>query len=71
LKIICLIAGLAIAAWGGVILYRLLWLEPRTTLVITDAEVHQYPNLLRLAGGIILLAAGAGLAFISARRKRP
>ena len=57
------------AAWGGVILYRAWFLDPATTVVITEARVEEYPSLLRLAGGVILVIFGAALAFFAARRK--
>jgi hypothetical protein len=69
MRLIALILGLAIAATGGVIAYRALFLEPQTTLVITDTHVRELPNTLRVAGGLLMLIAGAALAFFAARRK--
>ncbi|HEY0005896.1 MAG TPA: hypothetical protein VGB17_14025 [Pyrinomonadaceae bacterium] len=69
MRIISLIVGIAAAAWGGVILYRAWFLEPTATVVITEARVHEYPSVLRLAGGVILLLFGAALAFYAARRR--
>jgi hypothetical protein len=69
-RIIALIVGLAIAAWGGVIIYRAIFIEPGITAVTeSTGAVHQYPNLLRLASGIIMLICGACAAFFAARRK--
>jgi hypothetical protein len=69
MRIVALIIGLAIAATGGIIAYRALFLEPTTTLLITDESVRQLPNTLRVAGGLAMLIAGACLAFFAARRK--
>jgi hypothetical protein len=70
MRIIVFIVGLSIAATGGAIAYRALFLEPSTTLLITSTDTHEAPDMLRLAGGVILLICGAGLAFLAARRKR-
>ena len=71
MRIVVLILGLAVAAWGGVIAYRALFLEPAATAVIntTTGAVHEYPNMLRAALGLLLLIGGASTAFFSARRK--
>jgi hypothetical protein len=70
LRIFVFIIGVLIAAAGGVTAYRALFLEPDTTIVITNTNVHQYPNTLRVVGGLLLLLIGAGVAFFSARRRR-
>jgi len=67
-KIIVLIIGLAIAAAGGVIAYRALFLEPSAAVVITETHVRELPNTLRVAGGLAMLVVGAALAFFGARR---
>jgi hypothetical protein len=69
MRIIELILGLLMAAAGGVIAYRALFLEPQTTIIITDTNVRQLPDTLRIAGGLIMLIAGACIAFFAARRK--
>jgi hypothetical protein len=71
LRGLTIIIGLGVAAWGGVISYRTLFLEPKATAVIneTTGAVKEYPNLLRLAGGLILLGGGACTAFFAARRR--
>ncbi len=69
MRLIALIVGLAIATTGGIIAYRAFFLEPQTTIVITETNVRQLPNTLRIAGGLIMLLAGACLAFFAARRK--
>jgi hypothetical protein len=70
-RIIVLVLGIVISAWGGVISYRALFLEPSATTVINTSSgaVHEYPNLLRAAIGLIMLFGGAGIAFFAARRK--
>jgi hypothetical protein len=68
-KVVGIIIGLLVAAAGGVIAYRALFLEPSAGVVITETDVREVPNTLRVASGIILLILGAGLAFFAARRK--
>jgi hypothetical protein len=71
MRIIVLIVGIAIAATGGVIAYRALFLEPSAAVVITSTgDVREVPHTFRILGGIILFILGAGLAFLAARRKR-
>jgi hypothetical protein len=68
-RIIGLITGIAIAATGGVIAYRALFLEPSAAVVVTNTEVREVPDTLRVVGGIMMLVAGMALAFFAARRK--
>ena len=68
-RLVALIIGLAIAAWGGVIAYRAFFLEPSTTVVITGESVREYPDMLRAGLGLVMLVGGASLAFFAARRK--
>ena len=70
MKIIVFIIGLSIAAMGGVIAYRALFLEPSAAVVITSTEVRELPNTLRVVGGIAMLIIGACLAFLALRRYR-
>ncbi|MGB7921664.1 MAG: hypothetical protein WCF57_00335 [Pyrinomonadaceae bacterium] len=70
MRIIAFIVGLLIAATGGVIAYRALFLEPSAAVVITERDVRELPNTLRVTGGLVMLVLGAGLAFLAARRKR-
>ncbi|MEA2172928.1 MAG: hypothetical protein QOD00_520 [Blastocatellia bacterium] len=70
MRIVIFIIGVLVAALGGVMAYRALFLEPDTTIVITNTNVHQYPNTLRVLGGLLLLVVGAGIAFFGARRRR-
>ena len=70
-RVIAFIVGLAIAAWGGVMVYRALFIDPSATAVINEGTgaIHQYPNLLRVASGLIILACGACAAFFAVRRR--
>ena len=71
MRIVALILGMAVAAWGGVIAYRAFFIEPGAAVVIdtTSGSVSEYPNMLRASLGIIMLVGGACVAFFAARRK--
>jgi hypothetical protein len=71
MRVATLIFGLAVAAWGGVIAYRALFLDPSATAIVNTGTgaVHEYPNMVRVTIGIILLVGGACVAFFAARRK--
>lgn len=72
MRIIALIAGVLIAAVGGALAYHGLFVEPpRADLVTATGSVHKVPNMLHVIGGIIMLVAGACVAFIAARRTSP
>jgi multidrug efflux pump subunit AcrA (membrane-fusion protein) len=68
-RVIAFIIGLALAAAGGVIAYRALFLEPSAAIVVTDTDVRELPNTVRATGGIIMLVGGMALAFFAARHK--
>ncbi len=68
LRIIAIIAGILIAAVGGVIAYRALFLDPSSAVVITNTDVRELPNMFRVVGGLALLLIGASVAFLAARR---
>ncbi|CAN5847973.1 hypothetical protein BH18ACI4_BH18ACI4_17230 [soil metagenome] len=70
LRIFGIIFGIVIAALGGVIAYRTLFLEPSSAVIVTDIEVRELPNTARLVGGVALLAIGAIVAFLAARIRR-
>ena len=70
MKIILLIVGMAIAAAGGVIAYRALFVEPATAVLLTQTEVRELPNTMRVVGGVAMLIIGGMLAFVGARRLR-
>jgi uncharacterized membrane protein len=69
LRIVALLIGLAVAAWGGVIAYRAFFLEPATTVVITGESVREYPDMMRAGLGLLMLVCGACLAFFASRRR--
>jgi hypothetical protein len=70
MRILTSILGIVIAAVGGVVAYRALFLEPSSAVVITETQVRELPDTLRVVGGIALLAVGAIVAFLSLRRRR-
>ena len=69
MRILAIIGGIVLAAVGGVIAYRTFFIEPDSAIVITESSVREVPNLARAVGGIVLLVAGAALAFFAARRR--
>jgi len=38
--------------------------------VITNTEIRELPNYTRVVGGLVLLIAGAAIAFFTAIRKK-
>jgi 4-amino-4-deoxy-L-arabinose transferase-like glycosyltransferase len=70
MKPILVIFGIVVAAVGGVIAYRALFLEPAAAVLITNTEVRELPNYARVVGGVLLLIAGAAVAFFTAIRKK-
>jgi hypothetical protein len=70
LKVVLVIAGIVLAAIGGVIAYRAIYLEPAAAVVITNSEVREVPNMTRIIGGSAMFVAGATIAFLAARRRR-
>jgi hypothetical protein len=64
-----MITGIVIAAVGGVVAYRALFLEPSAAVVVTNTDIREVPDTLRVIGGIVMLIAGMALAFFAARRK--
>ena len=64
------VVGIVLAAFGGVMFYRALYLEPSAALVITNTEVREVPNTMKVIGGAAMFVGGATLAFLAARRKR-
>jgi hypothetical protein len=71
MRILVSILGIVIAAVGGVIAYRALFLEPSSAVVITNEEVRELPNTFRVVGGLVLLVIGSIVAFLSLRRRNP
>ncbi|MBA3240667.1 MAG: hypothetical protein H0T60_05520 [Acidobacteria bacterium] len=70
MRVVLIILGVILAAVGGVLAYRSFFIEPHAAIVISNAEVREVPNMARVAGGLALLAAGAGVAFFAALGRR-
>jgi hypothetical protein len=70
MKPVLVIFGIVVAAVGGTIAYRALFLEPSAAVLITNTEIRELPNYTRIVGGIVLLIAGAAIAFLTAIRKK-
>lgn len=69
LRSIAIIFGIVLAAVGGVIAYRALFLEPSAAVVISNRGVRELPDTFSVVEGVVLLIVGAGIAFTAARRK--
>jgi hypothetical protein len=69
-KIITSLAGILLAAVGGVIAYRAAFVAPRAAVVITETSVREMPDMWHILAGIALLIAGACLAFFALRPRR-
>jgi hypothetical protein len=69
LRAFCIILGIVLAAIGGVIAYRTLFLEPASAVVISSKGVRELPDTFRLVEGIVLLIVGAAIALTSALRR--
>ncbi len=65
-----MILGIVIAAFGGAIAYRALFLEPTAAVVITNTEVRELPDTFRVVAGIGLFVLGTAIALGAALRKR-
>jgi hypothetical protein len=70
LRTIVTIFGIVLAAVGGVIAYRVFFLEPGAAVVISNSGVRELPDTFRLVEGIVLLIVGAAIAFTAALRKK-
>ena len=70
MRIALIIIGVIVAAAGGTLAYRSFFLEPNAAVVISDTQVREVPNMARVAGGLLLLLLGAGVAFFAALRRR-
>ena len=70
LKAFLLIIGIILATIGGVITYRALYVEPKSTIVINEAGVRELPNRTRVVGGALLFVGGTALALFAAVRKK-
>lgn len=69
MKALLLIVGIVVATAGGVIAYRALYVEPRSTIVISDSGVRKIPNQARVIGGALLFVGGTALALYAATRR--
>ena len=69
MRLVLTIVGIIVAAIGGVIAYRALFLDPAVGVVITDSKIEELPNYTRIVGGSLLLICGATLALIMATRR--
>lgn len=69
LRAFAIIFGIVLAAVGGVIAYRALFLEPASAVVISSRGVRELPDTFRLVEGIVLLIVGAAIAFTTALRR--
>ena len=69
MRALLLILGILIATAGGVITYRALYIEPKSTVVITENEIRELPNQARVVGGALLFVSGSALALFAAIKK--
>lgn len=69
LRAIVVILGIVLAAAGGVIAYRALFVDPSAAVLLTNESVRHLPNTLNVLEGIVLLTVGAGIAFAAAVRE--
>jgi len=69
MKALLLILGIILATAGGVITYRALYVEPKSTVLITDTDIRQLPNYMRVVGGALLFVGGTATALFAATRK--
>ena len=63
------VIGIALAAAGGVIAYRAAFVEPRTSVLVSDEGVREVTNTPRIVGGILLFLVGVALPVYAARRR--
>ena len=69
LRLIVTVLGIVLAAVGGVIAYRALFLDPASAVVLSSEGVRELPDTFRVVGGIALLIVGAAMAFTTALRR--
>ena len=68
MRALLVILGIALGAAGGVIAYRAAFVAPPAAVVVTASSAHEVQNVWQIAAGLLLLVAGALLAFFAARR---
>jgi hypothetical protein len=69
LRAIAVIFGIILAAVGGVIAYRAFFVDPTAAVVISNEGVRELPDTFKIVEGLVLLVAGAMIAFFAAVRK--
>ena len=69
MRAVLLILGIILGAAGGTIAYRAAFISSPNFVVTSTGDVHQLQNVWHIAGGLLLLIAGALLAFFAARRR--
>lgn len=70
MRIAAMVIGVVLAALGDVITYCAAFLEPNAAVIVTDRDMPEMPDMLRLVGGIALLLVGTVTALVAARRTR-
>ena len=69
MRIVLFVAFILLAAVGGVMIYRAVFLDPSTAVVVTETHVRELPSISRIVLGAILLLIGAGAAFFSIKKR--
>lgn len=71
MRVLLVIAGVVLAAFGGVIAYRAAFVASPVAFVVSESSgsIRELHSTWRIAGGLLLLIAGASLAFLAARRR--
>jgi hypothetical protein len=69
LRAIVTIFGIVLAAVGGVIAYRALFVEPSAAIILSERGVRELPDTFRVVEGTVLLIVGVAIAFSAALRK--
>jgi hypothetical protein len=69
-RVVLIILGLAIATAGGVVAYRAWFIDPRTTVVISDSGIREVPKYSRIIAGLLMFLIGFTAAYLAARRRR-
>ncbi len=71
MRVAAFLIGVVLAAVGGAVAYRALFLDPSPAFIVTDAgRVREMPDMLRVLGGLALLLLGAAIAFFGALWRR-
>ena len=70
MKTLLLILGILIATVGGVVTYRALYIEPKSTVLITETGIRQLPDQARVIGGALMFVGGSALALFAVARRR-